>query len=156
MLHQPLDLLPAQGHSPAVRHDQRGGGVPLTWRRVGVLLAAVRQQLPIAVEGGGTTALLPERAAPPALWGVLWPYIHPLLSSSQVGRSCRQHRVWACEPASDLRRRSSGRVPSWQVVTSRGHATAWSPMSRARPAKLWLAPPSSLTHLQASVSACQV
>src|SRR5215510_14254095 len=108
MLHQPLDLLPAQGPPPAVRHDQRGGVLPRTTRRVGVLLAAVCQQLPVAVEGGGTPARLPERAMPLAFWGVLWPHLHLLLPSSQVGRSCRQHRVWQCQPVSGVGRRSAG------------------------------------------------
>src|ERR671924_226504 len=77
MFHQPLDLLPAQGPPPDVRDDQRGGGVPRTRRRVGVLLTAVCQQLPVAVEGGGTPARLPKRAAPPALCGALGPPLHP-------------------------------------------------------------------------------
>src|SRR5262249_29302972 len=139
MLYQPLDLRPAQGHPPDVRDDQRGGGVPLTRRRVGVLLTAVCQHLPVAVEGGGTPARLPERAAPLARWDVLWPPIHPLLPLNQVGLSCCHHSVWEGQLVSDLGRRSSGRGPSLQVVMSRGHATAWPIVSRARGAKLWLA-----------------
>src|SRR5262249_41893797 len=97
MLHYPMDLLPAQCHPSGVRHDQLGGGVPLIRRRVGVLLAAVRQHLPVAVEGGGTIALLPKRAEPRALWGVFWPHIHP---SPRRARCSSPSSITASENAS--------------------------------------------------------
>src|SRR6266511_1613110 len=123
MLHQPMDLLPAQRYPQGVRHDQFGGGVPLTRRLVGVLLAAVRQHLPVAVEGGRTTALLPKRAEPLALWDIFWPHTHP--------SSCRAR----CGSRSSITESGNSSLPATWGACHRAACRRWGASSDHGPAR---------------------
>jgi hypothetical protein len=53
MIKQPTHFLPAQHFPLIVHHDEFGSGVLSKRGLIGMLLAAVRQHLPIAVKGGG-------------------------------------------------------------------------------------------------------
>src|SRR5262244_647927 len=77
MFNHPTYLVPVQHPAPSIRHDELSGGIPSQRRLVGMLLAAVRQHLPVGVENHGTTVLLLERADPFALYRIIGPHVPP-------------------------------------------------------------------------------
>jgi hypothetical protein len=74
VVNDPPNFLAAQRLTQDIRHDELGPMVPPERDGIGVLLAAVRQHLPIVVEGDYTTGSLSEWAHPFGLEDISYPH----------------------------------------------------------------------------------